>query len=243
MVRYREYEITFFPPLTPMVRLLLVVTGAAFVLTYFPLKIAGWRLPFELFGLTPYAVTHGLYVWQPVTYLFLHAGFFHIIFNLYVLWVFGPDVESAWGGKQFLFYYFLTGVGAGVVDVLMGPSSLTMTIGCSGALFGLMLAYGVLFPNRIIYYLIIPMKAKWFVVIMGVIEFVDLLGAHNSGVSYIAHLSGLLIGYLYLRGPGLSPRLRLRYDDWRRAKLRKQFEVYMRDQNEKKKKGPDRWIN
>lgn len=241
MVRYREYEITFFPRLTPMVKLLLIVTGAAFVLTYFPEKIVGWRLPYELFGLTPYLVTHSLFVWQPVTYLFLHAGFFHIIFNLYVLWVFGPDVENAWGGKQFLFYYFLTGVGAGVVDVLMGPSSLTMTIGCSGALFGVMLAFAVLFPNRIIYYLIIPMKAKWFVAIIGVIEFVDLLGSPNSGVSYIAHLSGLLIGYLYLRGPGLSPRLRHRYDDWRRAKLRKQFEVYMRDED--KKKGPDRWIN
>lgn len=241
MVRYREYEITFFPPLTPMVKRLLVATAVAFVLTYFPLKIAGWRLPYAIFGLTPYAVTHAFYLWQPFTYLFLHAGFFHIIFNLYVLWVFGPEVENAWGGNQFLFYYFLTGAGAGVIDVLLGPSSLVMTIGCSGALFGVMLAYGVLFPNRIIYYLIIPMKAKWFVAIIAVIEFVDLLGSPNSGVSYIAHVSGLAIGYLYLRGPGLSPGLRRRYDDWRRAKLRKQFEVYMRDQ--KKEKDPNHWVN
>lgn len=241
MVRYREYEITFFPPLTPMVRLLLIITGGAFVLTYFPLKIAHWGLPYQLFGLTPYAVTHGLYLWQPVTYLFLHAGFFHIIFNLYVLWVFGPDVESAWGGRQFLFYYFLTGAGAGVVDVLLGPNSGVMTIGCSGALFGVMLAYGVLFPNRIIYYLVIPMKAKWFVAIMAVIEFVDLLGSPNSGVSYIAHVSGLVIGYLYLRGLGLPFGLRRQYDDWRRARLRKQFEIYMRKQE--KKDDSDHWIN
>ncbi|MGH9397943.1 MAG: rhomboid family intramembrane serine protease [Terriglobia bacterium] len=224
-----------------MVRLLLIVTGGAFVLTYFPLKIAHWQLPYQVFGLTPYAVTHGLYLWQPFTYLFLHAGFFHIIFNLYVLWVFGPDVENAWGGRQFLFYYFLTGAGAGVVDVLIGPSSGVMTIGCSGALFGVMLAYGVLFPNRIIYYLVIPMKAKWFVAIMAVIEFVDLLGSPNSGVSYIAHVSGLLIGYLYLRGLGLPFGLRHQYDDWRRARLRKQFEIYMRDQ--KKKDDTDHWIN
>lgn len=224
-----------------MVRLLLIVTGGAFVLTYFPLKIAHWQLPYILFGLTPYAVTHALYVWQPLTYLFLHAGFFHILFNLYVLWVFGPDVENAWGGKQFLFYYFLTGVGAGIVDVLIGPSSPAMTIGCSGALFGLMLAYAMLFPNRIIYYLVIPMKAKWFVAIMGVIEFIDLLGSPNSGVSYIAHLSGLLIGYLYLRGFNMPVGLHRRYDDWRRARLRKQFEIYMRKQD--KKNDSDRWIN
>lgn len=241
MARYREYSISFFPPLTRMVRLLLIVTGGAFVLTYFPLKIAHWQLPYILFGLTPYAVTHALYVWQPITYLFLHAGFFHILFNLYVLWVFGPDVENAWGGKQFLFYYFLTGVGAGIVDVLIGPSSPAMTIGCSGALFGLMLAYAMLFPNRIIYYLVIPMKAKWFVAIMGVIEFIDLLGSPNSGVSYIAHLSGLLIGYLYLRGFNMPVGLHRRYDDWRRARLRKQFEIYMRKQD--KKNDSDRWIN
>ncbi|MGH9406108.1 MAG: rhomboid family intramembrane serine protease [Candidatus Acidiferrales bacterium] len=241
MVRYREYEITFFPPLTPAVKALLAITGGCFVLTYFPAKIAGWHTPYLLFSLTPYAVTHELWLWQPVTYLFLHAGFFHIILNLYVLWVFGPDVEHEWGSKHFLFYYFLTGVGAGVVDVLMGPSSLAPTIGCSGALFGVMLAYGVLFPNRIIYYLIIPMKAKWFVVIMAVIEFVDLLSSPNSGVSYIAHVSGLAIGYVYLQLPGFSPRLQQRYGDWRRARRRKQFDVYMRDQ--KKKDRPDRWIN
>ncbi|MGH9449840.1 MAG: rhomboid family intramembrane serine protease [Terriglobia bacterium] len=241
MVRYREYEITFFPPLTPVVRVLLIVTGAAFVLTYFPLKIAHWQLPYQLFGLTPYLVTHGLYLWQPLTYLFLHAGFFHIIFNLYVLWVFGPDVESAWGGRQFLFYYFLTGAGGGVIDVLLGPNSGVMTIGCSGALFGVMLAYGVLFPNRIIYYLVIPMKAKWFVAIMAVIEFVDLLGSPNSGVSYIAHVSGLAIGYLYLRGLGLPFGLRRQFDDWRRARLRKQFEIYMRKRE--KKDDTDHWIN
>lgn len=241
MARYRDYSISFFPPLTPKVKLLLIVTGAAFVLTYFPMRMAGWSLPYLLFGLEPYLVTHHLFVWQPLTYLFIHAGFWHILFNLYVLWVFGPDLESVWGGKQFLFYYFLTGVGAGLVDVLIGPSSRTLTVGCSGALFGVMLAYGLLFPNRIIYYLVIPMKAKWFVVIMGVIEFVDLFSVHNSGVSYIAHLSGLAIGYVYLRGLRLPFDFQQRYDDWKRARLRKQFEIYMRKQEKKDDSG--RWIN
>ena len=241
MARYGDYSITFFPPLTPKVKLLLIVTGAAFVLTYFPYKLAAWTLPYDLFGLTPYAVTHHLFLWQPLTYLFLHGGFFHILFNLYALWVFGPDLEDAWGGHQFLFYYFLTGVGAGLVDVLIGPNSLVMTIGCSGALFALMLAYGVLFPNRIIYYLVIPMKAKWFVAIMAVVEFVDMMGSPNSGISYVAHLSGLAIGYLYLRGPGLPSNLQGRYDDWKRARLRKKFEVYMREKE--KKDDPDHWLN
>lgn len=243
MVRYREYEISFFPPLTRVVKALLIITGAGFVLTYFPLKIWHFGLPYEYLGLTPYAVTHHFFFWQPFTYLFLHAGFFHIIFNLYVLWVFGPDVEHAWGGKQFLFYYFLTGAGAGFIDVLLGPSSLVMTIGCSGALFGVMVAYAVLFPNRIIYYLIIPMKAKWFVAIMAVIEIVDLFGSPNSGVSYIAHVSGLGIGYLYLRGFRFPTGFRRQFDDWKRARLRRQFEVYMREQKKKDDDHPNRWVN
>jgi membrane associated rhomboid family serine protease len=242
MVRYREYSVSFGPPLTPKVKGLITATAVAFVLTYFPARIAHWGYPYFFFGLRPYLVTHDLFLWQPFTYLFLHAGFFHIIFNLFVLWMFGPDLESLWGGKRFLFYYFLTGVGAGVVDVLLSPHSIVMTIGCSGALFGLMLAYGLLFPERPIYmYFFIPIKAKWFVVLMGVIEFVSLFGQAGTGVSYIAHLSGMLIGYLYLRGFRLPSGLRRNYEDWRRARLRKQFEVYMR--KHEKRDGPDRWVN
>jgi membrane associated rhomboid family serine protease len=242
MARYREYASYFFPRLTPAVKALLVITSAVFVLTYFPEQLAHWYLPRYVFGLSPYEVTHHLYIWQLATYLFLHAGFFHIIFNMFVLWQFGPDLENLWGGRQFVFFYFFTGVGAGLTDVLVGPSSLTITIGCSGALFGIMLAYGLLFPNRLIYlYMLIPVKAKWFVLFIGVIEFFSEVAQPGSGISHIAHLGGLLFGYIYIRGFSFPDRFQRRYDDWRRARLRKQFDVYMRKKN--KKNDRDRWIN
>jgi membrane associated rhomboid family serine protease len=242
MARYREYARYFFPRLTPAVKALLVITSTAFVLTYFPAWLAHWSLPYYLMGLQPYAVTHDLYIWQLATYLFLHAGFFHIIFNMFILWEFGPDLESLWGSKQFVVFYFFTGVGAGIIDVLASPGSPAITIGCSGALFGVMLAYGLLFPNRLIYlYMLIPIKAKWFVLFIGVIEFFSEIAQAGPGVSHISHLGGLLFGYIYLRGFGLPNRFQHRYDDWRRARLRKQFETYMRKQD--KKRDRDRWIN
>jgi membrane associated rhomboid family serine protease len=230
-----------------MVKRLIIITSAAFVLTYIPATYFGVD-PFDYlkwFGLWPYLVIHKFYVWQLVTYLFLHAGWFHIIFNMFALWMFGSDLESLWGGKKFLFYYFLTGVGAGAVDValneLFRPGIPSVTIGCSGAVYGLLLAYGMLFPDRLIYlYMIIPIKAKWFVVGMGVIEFVSSFGS-GSHISHFAHLGGMLFGYLYLRGWSLPYRWQLQYHEWRRAQLRKKFEVYMRDQEKKDK--PGRWVN
>src|SRR3990172_427723 len=124
MPYYRQVSMSFGPPLTRMVKYLVLVTGASFVLTYLPLQIFGWGYPFAWFGLRPYDVTHHLYLWQPVTYLFLHAGFFHVIFNLFALWMFGSDLERQWGSSQFLFYFLLTGVGAAVFDVLLQASAL-----------------------------------------------------------------------------------------------------------------------
>ena len=225
-----------------MVKKLIILTGAAFVLTYLPHQIFGWDYPYFLFGLEPYAVVHGFAIWQLVTYLFLHAGFFHIIFNLFALWMFGPDLEKEWGSRQFLFFYFLTGIGAGIVQVLVMPSSTTMTVGCSGAIYGLLLAYGLIFPERLIYlYMLIPIRAKWFAVLMGVIEFVSSFGTPGSGVAHVAHLGGMLFGYIYLRGVRLPFRIRGRYSDWRRARLRKRFESYMRKHEKRDDAG--RWVN
>jgi membrane associated rhomboid family serine protease len=239
---YYRQSISFGPPLTPMVKRLIIITSAAFFLTFIPAQVFGWAFPYEWFSLRPYDVTHHLLLFQLVTYLFLHAGWFHVIFNLFALWMFGADLENLWGGRKFLFYYFLTGVGAGVLDVLLQPSSRTATVGCSGAIYGLLLAYGMLFPDRTIFlYFIIPIKAKWFVVIMGAIEFVSSLSNPGSGVSHIAHLGGMLFGYLYLRGGNLPGRLQLRYHDWRRARLRRKFEVYMRKEERRDNQG--RWIN
>jgi membrane associated rhomboid family serine protease len=165
---------------------------------------------------------------------------------MFALWMFGSDLESLWGRRKFLFYYFLTGAGAGIFDVAVNavlPSSTgAATIGASGAIYGLLLAYGMLFPERPIYlYLLIPIKAKWFVAIMGVIELVSSFGTPGSGISHVAHLGGMLFGFLYLRAPRLHYRLLLRYQEWRRARLRRRFEVYMRKRERKDEAG--RWIN
>jgi membrane associated rhomboid family serine protease len=237
-----QISFSFGPPLTRAVRALVIYTSAAFLLTFIPAQIFGWSLPFEWLSLRPYYVTHRLFIWQLVTYLFLHAGWFHIIFNMFALWMFGADLERLWGSRQFLFYYFLTGIGAGLFDVLLQPSAISLTIGCSGAIYGLLLAYGMLFPDRPIFlYFIIPIKAKWFVALMGLIEFVSSLSTPGSGVSHLAHLGGMLFGFLYLRGHGLPYRLQLRFHEWQRARLRKRFEVFMRKQEKKDDAG--RWIN
>lgn len=242
MPRYRDVQVSFGPPLTWVVRQLMIVTAAIFLLTYLPAVMFGWNFPFALFGLRPFDVTRRLFLWQPFTYLFLHAGFFHVIFNLFALWMFGSELERHWGSRRFLSYFFLTGVGAALFDVALQPSALSTTIGNSGAVYGILLAYGLIFPNRPIYlWLLIPVKAKWFVLIMGLIEFVSSFSNPGSQVSHIAHLGGMLVGFLYLRGGGLPYRLQLRYLEWRRARLRRKFEVYMRKQEDKDESG--RWIN
>jgi membrane associated rhomboid family serine protease len=232
-----------------MVKWLIIVTSAVFVLTYVPLQIFNseyFAYPFAWLALRPDDVIRRFYLWELVTYLFLHGGWFHIIFNMFALWMFGSDLERLWGGKKFLFYYFLTGIGAGILDVtlnaLFHPGIPSATIGCSGAVYGLLLAYGMIFPDRLIYlYMIIPIKAKWFVIIMGAIEFVSSFSGPGSGVSHVAHLGGMLFGFLYLRGASLPYRWRLSYHEWRRAHLRRKFEVYMRD--ERKKDDHGRWVN
>ncbi len=249
MARYGQVAYSFFPPLTRMVKILVLITAGVFALTNIlgslpsaTLQHYLQEIPVKYLSLRPYMVLHRFYLWEPLTYLFLHGGFFHIFFNLFALWMFGSDLERTWGANKFARYYFLTGVGAGVLDVLLRPSSIAGVIGCSGAIYGILLAYGVLFPERPVYlWMIIPIKAKWFVVFMGGIEFLAELSGSAPGVSHLAHLGGMLIGFLYLRGRGLTYRAELHYHEWRRAKLRRQFESYMRRQE--KKDDPGRWIN
>jgi membrane associated rhomboid family serine protease len=247
MPRYGQPQISFGPPFTGVVKSLVIVTSVVFLLTYVPAQFVEWQLPFLLFGLKPYDVTHLGWIWQLGTYLFLHGGWFHIIFNLFALWMFGYDLERAWGSRRFLFYFFLTGVGAGLFSVLLQPSSHIMTIGDSGAVYGILLAYGMMFPERPIFlWFVVPVKAKWFVLITGLIEFWASLTQPGSGVSHVAHLGGMLFGYLYLRGlggargkgPGFD--LRGQYEEWRRARLRRKFEVYMQKHE---RKDPDHWVN
>ena len=160
---------------------------------------------FRLFGLVPSTFISDLMLWQPFTYMFLHAPFYssvgisHILLNMLGLWVFGRELEQAWGKTHFLKYYFITGVGSGLITYLFQIGSDNPVIGASGAVYGVLLAYGVSYPNRMLYiWGIIPVKSMWLVIIMGSIAFFGVLG-NADGISHVTHISGMVIGYFLLK--------------------------------------------
>lgn len=145
--------------------------------------------------------------WQLVTYMFLHANLSHIFFNLFALWMFGQAIENTWGTRRFTIYYFATGIGAGLLQLLVGWYGLSYApvVGASGAVFGILLAFGMMFPNNYIMLLIppIPIKAKYFVIIFGALELFSGITNLNSGIAHFAHLGGMLFGYILIRYWGL----------------------------------------
>ena len=215
-------------PITPAVKWLIIANVVMFVATLV------YRDIITYLGLIPQLVFEDLWLWQPATYLFLHGGAFHILFNMLGIWMFGVELERRWGTTFFLKYYAVTGIGAGltVLVVSLLPMAATagtyeaVTIGASGALYGLLMAFAIYFPDRpILMFLLFPIPAKYFVMIIGAIAF---LSAPGSGVSQAAHLGGLLFGYLYLRGGrgGLSAEIKYRYLKWKMNRLRRKFDVY-----------------
>ena len=133
--------------------------------------------------------------------MFFHGGIWHVLINMFVLWMFGNELERLWGKKFFLNYYFTTGVGAGLVTMIFGLNSMTPIVGASGAVYGVLLAYGVIYPNRQVYlYGLIPIKSIWFVIGVGVIAFLSSFN-EMSQISHLTHLSGMIIGYLLLKKP------------------------------------------
>ncbi|MBI3662059.1 MAG: rhomboid family intramembrane serine protease [Acidobacteria bacterium] len=238
--------------LTPAVKALLIANGVVFVLQSLApvgvdVAINHWL------GLVPRGVTHGLRLWQPFTYLFLHGTFWHLFWNMLALWMFGCDLERVWGQRRFLSYYFLTGVGAACINILVKTiadpgglsSSLIPTIGASGAIYGILIAAAVLFPDRRIYMILPPVELpmRVYVFIMGAISFFGTIGASGDNVSHVSHLGGMLVGYLYLRRGSFFFGVRNRVTDWKRERLRKRFEVYMKDHKGEPPSRPDRWVN
>ena len=152
----------------------------------------------RFFGLS--AETIWPLIWQPITYMFMHGGVWHVAINMFVLWMFGMELEKIWGKNEFLKYYFVTGIGAGIIWLLFNiGGSNAILIGASGAVYGILMAYGLMFPNRTVYvYFLFPVKVKWFILFIGAITFISSMGT-GSNISHLTHLSGMLIGYLYLR--------------------------------------------
>lgn len=166
----------------------------------------------------------GFYPFQLLTYMFMHGNFAHLFFNMFALWMFGNTLENIWGAKRFLLFYLLCGLGAGLIQegvqyieymtklshyqsVNMGGTIVPMsqylnlmtTVGASGAIYGLLLAFGMMFPNSMIYlYFFVPIKAKWFVIGYAVIELLNGLGASGDNVAHFAHLGGMLVGLIII---------------------------------------------
>ena len=221
----------------PMSQAMQAIVGANVLLFFGQLLTDSqpWGLT-ETLGLQPAAVVGSLHVWQLATYMFLHAGVFHIVFNMLALWMFGTELEQRWGTPYFLKFYFVTGIGAGVLTVLVSmlPFGLAAQlyrsniIGASGAVYGLLLAYALYFPDRIIYFnFLFPIPVKYYVLIIGLIAFYSSLGA-QGGVANVTHLGGLLVAYLFLRGGRVHPlaELKYRYTKWKIMRMRSKFDVY-----------------
>lgn len=176
-------------------RTLLLANVAVFVLQW----VLGGLLV-SYFALIPARVTGYGWLWQLVTYMFLHGGLLHLFFNMLMLWMFGNVLEGQWGTREFVKYYFLCGVGAGVTSVLLGWNSTVPTIGASGAIFGLLVAFAMVFPDAVVYvWFFIPMRAKTMAIVFGALELMMTLSHSRSGVAGFAHVGGMVTGYIYLR--------------------------------------------
>jgi len=242
--RYTYRRSTFFGYFPTGGKWLLIVNTAVFILT--GLFGSQFRNDIRLLELAPVAVVQHFAIWQLVTYLFLHGGITHLLFNMLALWMFGTPLESDWGTRAFLKYYFICGIGAGICDVAMNAAMGnwgTSTIGASGAIYGLLLAFGVCYPDQtVLMGFLFPIKAKYMVMIYAAIELYLSIGV-NNGVSNIAHLGGMVVGFIYLKSR--LPKLKLRLPDWRGAyrqwklqRAKKKFQVYMRKHGDR---GP--WVN
>jgi membrane associated rhomboid family serine protease len=191
-----------------------------------------------LLGLKPQLLYEEFRVWTLFTYLFVHdpTGFGHILFNMLALWMFGVDLERRWGTRAFLQYYFVTGVGAGLGTALISllPFEATRatyfatTVGASGAIYGLLLAWAMLFPARqILFMFIFPLPARVAALLMAGMAFLSAASGRNGSVAEATHLSGFVIGWFYLKGPR-QMRLDLQYrlTKWRMGRMRRKFNVH-----------------
>ncbi len=204
----RNTQIRFGGPITPVVKRLMIINGVIFLIQ----QIVNLFQPHALsllFGLSHEGFARHFMLWQVFTYMFFHGGWLHIFFNLFALWMFAGELEQQWGSSRFLRYYLYTGTGAGIFIALMNfflaargyPGA--PTIGASGAIYAILLAYGMTWPNReVLIYFLFPIKMKYLVLIFGLIEFFGTLSSaagQGGNISHIGHLGGIISGFILLR--------------------------------------------
>jgi len=252
---------------TPGLKWILIANAVMFVLYFLSRAASIYPLlyVFDALSLIPSWVLLGA-LWQPFTYLFLHdpTGFGHVLFNSLVLWMFGVHLERTWGTRKFLEFYFFCGVGAGLCDVAMrglltvgGPvlpdflaqSGVGMhipTIGNSGAVYGVLMAFGLLFAESTIYFwMLFPIPARIFVLILGTMSFLMFFESPGSGVSHVAHLGGMLFAWTYIRSKPkfLDVDYVMAYRQWKLRRARRKFEVYMKKRGDSGDGNGGPWVN
>ena len=218
-------------PLSSAMKALIGVNVALFVVKLFipPLTLE------QLLGLSPQHLFHDLRLWQPVTYMFVHGSPSHIVFNMLALWMFGSELERVWGTRYFVKFYFACGVGAGLLTAVFSfvPVDFaeavyySTVVGASGAIYGLLFAYALYFPDRPILLVLFWVPARVCVAILGAIALYMSL-SEVGGVANATHLFGLLVGYLMLKTSRMHPwaEVKYRYLKWKINRVRKKFDVY-----------------
>ena len=233
-----DFSYSFGPgPMTPVIKALIIANVAGFVITWIAGETAGVDL-MRLLGLQPSGVLGSFEIWRVATYLFLHYNVFHLLLNMLSLWMFGVELERRWGSQYFLKYYVVCGVGAAVTVILLSlmPFAVfsdlydVVTVGASGAIYGVLLAFGLYFPTRpILMFFIFPVPARYAVMIMGAIAlYASVGGGQGGGIAHAAHLGGLVAGYLFLKGGRvhLLAELNYRWTKFRVNRMKRRFDVY-----------------
>ncbi len=210
--------------ITPAVKVLLIINVVAFFLQNIIPNFTGW------FALQPKDVWSSFYLWELVTYMFLHGGFMHILFNMFALWMFGCQIERLFGQKRFYTFYLLTGIAAGLTHLIFMPMSNAAVIGASGATYGILLAYALYFPDTKLFifpFVFTPIKAKWLVLIVGAIALFGSVSAQGGGgVAHLAHLGGMVFAYFYIRRLRFLNDIHYLIQKVRQRSLRKKYKVY-----------------
>jgi membrane associated rhomboid family serine protease len=251
----RRYNFDWRGFITPGVKLLVLACAGVFVVQTLADLLLGpaarsWINHF--FGLVPLGPIPGLRIWQPFTYIFLHGGLLHLLLNMLWLWMFGRELELVWGKRRFLNFFLLCGVGAGLIEMLVKtipmfwgnrPSDVP-TIGASGAIFGILMANAVLFPDRRVWLFPLPVAIPMrpYVAVIAAIEFFFTLGSGGDKVAHLCHLGGMLVGYIYLRRGSFLYSVRNSVTDWKIQRNKRRFQVYMNKHKEPPSR-PDRWVN
>jgi len=255
----KSYRVSFDFYVSPAIKFLLIANFAVFIFEALLYRFSGPPAYGELlqwFGLVPARVI--LYLWQPFTYLFLHdlGSIWHILMNMFTLWMFGRELELVWGRNRFLRYYFMTGVGAGLINVIvkMAPAlfgqgiprtAYIPTIGASGAIFGILVACAILFPDRRVYVfpLPVPLSMRTVVILMTVVTFLGTFGLGADNISHLCHLGGMLVGFVYLRRGSFLYSLRNSVSDWQYHRNQRRFKIYLGKHRKDPPSRPDNWVN